>query len=134
TNSGGTTSHAAIVSRELKKPAIVGCGNATELLQENMNITISGADGATGKVYEGILDFKCETISLADLPATRTALMINAALPDGALQWWQLPVAGIDLTRIEFIISSQLRVHPMALIHPDSVTDPEVSLQIADLH
>ncbi|MEQ9465050.1 MAG: phosphoenolpyruvate synthase, partial [Haliea sp.] len=92
TNSGGTTSHAAIVSRELKKPAIVGCGNATGLLHDGMDITISGADGATGKVYDGILAFERETISLADLPATRTALMINAALPDGALQWWQLPV------------------------------------------
>ena len=134
TNSGGTTSHAAIVSRELKKPAIVGCGNATELLHDGMDITISGADGATGKVYEGILDFACETISLADLPATKTALMINAALPDGALQWWQLPVAGIGLTRIEFIISSQIRVHPMALVHPDRVTDPAVAEQIAALH
>jgi len=134
TNSGGTTSHAAIVSRELKKPAIVGCGNATELLHDRMDITISGADGATGKVYEGTLAFTCETISLADLPATSTALMINAALPDGALQWWQLPVAGIGLTRIEFIISSQIRVHPMALVHPDQVTDPEIARQIADLH
>ncbi|MDO8862925.1 phosphoenolpyruvate synthase [Haliea sp. E1-2-M8] len=134
TNSGGTTSHAAIVSRELKKPAIVGCGNATELLHDGMDITISGADGATGKVYEGSLEFECKSISLADLPATTTALMINAALPDGALQWWQLPVAGIGLTRIEFIISSQIRVHPMALIHPDKVTDPEIARQIADLH
>ncbi len=134
TNSGGTTSHAAIVSRELKKPAIVGCGNATELLHDGMEITISGADGATGKVYDGILAFERETISLADLPTTETALMINAALPDGALQWWQLPVAGIGLTRIEFIISSQIRVHPMALVHPDKVTDPAVARQIADLH
>jgi len=134
TNSGGTTSHAAIVSRELKKPAIVGCGNATELLHDGMDITISGADGATGKVYEGTLAFACETISLADLPATTTALMINAALPDGALQWWQLPVAGIGLTRIEFIISSQIRVHPMALVHPDRVTDTAVARQIAELH
>ncbi len=134
TNSGGTTSHAAIVSRELKKPAIVGCGNATELLHDDMEITISGADGATGKVYEGSLAYECETISLADLPATTTALMINAALPDGALQWWQLPVAGIGLTRIEFIISSQIRVHPMALVHPDKVKDPEVAKHIADLH
>ncbi|MEQ8803207.1 MAG: phosphoenolpyruvate synthase [Haliea sp.] len=134
TNSGGTTSHAAIVSRELKKPAIVGCGNATDLLHDGMEITISGADGATGKVYEGSLAFECETISLADLPATTTALMINAALPDGALQWWQLPVAGIGLTRIEFIISSQIRVHPMALVHPDKVKDPEVAKRIVDLH
>ena len=134
TNSGGTTSHAAIVSRELKKPAIVGCGNATEILHDDMDITISGADGATGKVYAGLLDFASERISLADLPETRTHLMINAALPDGALQWWQLPVAGIGLTRIEFIISSQIRVHPMALVHPEKVSDPAVAQRIAALH
>ena len=134
TNSGGTTSHAAIVSRELKKPAIVGCGNATGILQAGMPITISGADGATGKVYRGILPFECKRISLADLPKTRTDLMINAALPDGALQWWQLPVAGIGLTRIEFIISSQIRVHPMALVHPEQVKDAETARLIAELH
>lgn len=134
TNSGGTTSHAAIVSRELKKPAIVGCGDATKHLHNDMIVTISCAEGATGKVYEGPLDFVSERISLATLPDTRTHLMINAALPDGALQWWLLPVAGIGLTRIEFIISSQIRVHPMALVHPDKVSDPAVAQRIAALH
>ncbi|PLW82030.1 phosphoenolpyruvate synthase [Kineobactrum sediminis] len=133
TNSGGTTSHAAIVSRELKKPAVVGCGNALDVLHKDMEITISGAEGATGRIYEGLLDFEKETISLADLPDTRTELMINAALPDGALQWWQLPVAGIGLTRIEFIISSQIRVHPMALINPEKVTDKDVAKKISEL-
>lgn len=134
TNSGGTTSHAAIVSRELKKPAIVGCGDATAMLRDGMEITISGAEGATGKVYAGLLDFDCDSISLAELPHSRTQLMINAALPDGALQWWQLPVSGIGLTRIEFIISSQIRVHPMALVHPEKVSDPQVAKDIAELH
>ncbi len=130
TDRGGPTSHAAIVSRELKVPAIVGTGNATEVLQDGAEITLHCAGGATGQVYAGALDFATREIRLADIPATRTAIMINAAMPDGALRWWQLPVAGIGLARIEFIISSQIRVHPMALLHPDKVTDANARAQI----
>ncbi|MCB1614681.1 MAG: phosphoenolpyruvate synthase [Pseudomonadales bacterium] len=133
TDTGGPTSHAAIVSRELKVPAIVGCGNATQTLTDHQSVTLSCAEGSTGYVYDGELSFSTHSIQLADIPATRTKLMINAALPDGALQWWQLPVQGIGLTRIEFIISSQIRVHPMALLHPEKVSDPKVSETISDI-
>ena len=126
TDSGGPTSHAAIVSRELKVPAIVGCENATRVLDNGQLITLCCAEGAIGKVYEGKLDYDTQAVKLSDIPKTRTDIMINAAMPDGIFRWWPLPVAGIGLTRIEFIISSQIRVHPMALLHPEKVTDAQV--------
>ncbi len=133
TDSGGPTSHAAIVSRELKVPAIVGTGDATKKLQAAQLVTLSCAEGAVGKVYADELPFETRITHLDEIARTRTQVMINAAMPDGAMQWWQLPVAGIGLTRIEFIISSQIRVHPMALIHPERVTDNAVQEAIADL-
>lgn len=126
TDTGGSTSHAAIVSRELKLPAIVGAGNATEVLKTGMDVTLDCTEGSTAKVFSGCLNYEIVETSLDDIPATKTDLMINAAMPDGALRWWRLPTAGIGLTRIEFIISSQIRIHPMALIHPEKVTDSQV--------
>lgn len=131
TDTGGPTSHAAIVSRELKVPAIVGTERATSTLKTGQEITLSCAEGAVGKVYEGRLAFETREINLAEIPETKTAIMINAAMPDGIFRWWQLPVAGIGLTRIEFIISSRIGVHPMALIHPERVTDPAVMGRIS---
>ncbi len=133
TDSGGPTSHAAIVSRELKVPAIVGTGDATKTLQPKQAVTLSCAGGAVGKVYRGELAFETHITHLDEIAKTQTKVMINAAMPDGAMQWWQLPVAGIGLTRIEFIISSQIRVHPMALIHPERVTDKSVQEKIEKL-
>lgn len=125
TNSGGATSHAAIVSRELKVPAIVGAGNATEGLTEGAEVTLDCSQGAQGKVYEGKLDFDVQQIRVDQVQPTRTDLMINVAMPDGALYWWQLPTRGIGLARIEFIISSQIGVHPMALLHPEQVSQQQ---------
>lgn len=133
TDSGGPTSHAAIVSRELKVAAIVGCENATELLQNKQVVTMSCAEGAIGKVYQGKLAFKENAVDLAKIPKTNTDIMINAAMPDGIFRWWSLPVAGIGLTRIEFIISSQICVHPMALIQPEKITDEKTRAKIAEL-
>lgn len=133
TDSGGPTSHAAIVSRELKVPAIVGTGNGTRVLKPGTEVTLSCAEGSVGKVFAGKLAFDATEIQLSEIPRTKTAIMINAALPDGAFQWWQLPVSGIGLTRIEFIISSQIRVHPMALLHPEKITDDAVLDQIKEL-
>ena len=133
TDTGGPTSHAAIVSRELKVPAIVGTGNATALLTNSMNVTLDCASGSVAKVYEGLLQFSVSQILLDEIPATNTQLMINVAVPDGAMRWWQLPVAGIGLTRIEFIISSQIRIHPMALLHPEEVEDVTVLEKIQHL-
>ena len=130
TDSGGTTSHAAIVSRELKVPAIVGTGNATAVLAAGSTVTLDCSGGATGTVYEGALDFDTRETRIEDIPATRTKVMINAAIPDGSLRWWQLPVNGIGLTRIEFIIGGQIQVHPMALLHPEQVTDEAVADKI----
>jgi len=133
TNSGGATSHAAIVSRELKVPAIVGTSNATERLTEGAEVTLDCSQGAQGKVYEGKLAFEVKQVRVDEVVTTRTDLMINVAMPDGALYWWQLPTRGIGLARIEFIISSQIGVHPMALLHPERVSLMETLDTIAAL-
>lgn len=130
TDTGGPTSHAAIVSRELKVPAIVGTGDATNQLKDGCEVTLNCSEGSVGKVHEGLLSFEAEEICLDDVPSTRTDVMINVALPDSVIAWWQLPIAGIGLTRIEFIISSQIRIHPMALLHPEKVRDKNVLEQI----
>jgi len=121
TDHGGNTSHAAIVSRELGVPAVVGTGNATEVLQDGQDITISCAGGETGVVYPGLLDFECEEIDLGALPEPRTQVMVNIADPAAAFQWWRLPAKGVGLARMEFIINNLIKVHPMALIHPERV-------------
>ncbi len=133
TNSGGATSHAAIVSRELKVPAIVGTGNGTEVLKEGMEVTIDCSEGAVANVFEGELSFETEDIHIDQISKTQTGVMINVAMPDGAIHWWQLPTAGIGLARIEFIISSQIGIHPMALLHPDKVKSNNVMAKIKKL-
>jgi len=132
TNHGGTTSHAAIVSRELGVPAIVGTGNATEVIAENQGITISCADGDVGTIYDGILDFSATEVDIGSLPAIRTDMMVNIANPAAAFQWWRLPAKGVGLARMEFIINAHIKVHPMALVHPER-TSPEAQRQIREL-
>ena len=127
TDHGGTTSHAAIVSRELGVPAIVGTGRGTEVLKDGEEITLSCAEGERGHVYPGRLAFEVEEIDLGQLPETRTALMLNVADPDAALRWWRLPAKGIGLARIEFLINNVIKVHPMALLHPERVSPDERS-------
>src|SRR3546814_1676626 len=100
TNHGGTTSHAAIVSRELGVPAIVGTGNATEVIAENQDITISCADGDVGTIYDGILDFSVTEVDIGALPATRTDMMVNIANPAAAFQWRRLPAKDRKSTRL----------------------------------
>ena len=133
TDHGGPTSHAAIVSRELGVPAVVGTGNATAVLAEGRPVTISCAEGDLGRVYDGTLAFETEDVDLGALPATRTAVMVNIASPAAAFQWWRLPADGVGLARMEFIISSLIRVHPMALVHPERVTDLAEAQQIREL-
>ncbi|PBN42887.1 phosphoenolpyruvate synthase [Sphingobium sp. D43FB] len=132
TDHGGTTSHAAIVSRELGVPAIVGTGNATELIAEDQEITISCADGDIGTIYDGKLDFSVTEVDIGSLPATSTDMMVNIANPAAAFQWWRLPARGVGLARMEFIINAHIKVHPMALVHPERTT-PETQRQIRDL-
>jgi len=133
TDHGGPTSHAAIVSRELGVPAVVGTGNATAVLQEGQAVTLSCAEGDQGRVYAGSLAFETEDVDLGELPETRTRIMVNIASPAAAFQWWRLPADGVGLARMEFIISSLIRVHPMALVHPERVTDPGEAAQIREL-
>jgi pyruvate,water dikinase len=86
---------------------------------------LSCAEGEEGRVYEGLLEYSVEDVDMAGLPATRTHVMINIASPAAAFKWWRLPAAGVGLARMEFIINSLIRVHPMALVHPEKVTDPQ---------
>jgi len=121
TDHGGRTSHAAIVSRELSVPAIVGTNNATDILKNNQKITLSCAEGEEGHVYNGILKFKERSLNLESLPKINTPVFMNIASPSAAFHWWQLPVKGIGLARMEFIINNMIKIHPMALIHLEKV-------------
>lgn len=133
TDHGGTTSHAAIVSRELGVPAIVGTGRATDLLRDGQDITMSCAEGDQGVVYDGILPFEATEVDLTALPETRTAMMVNVANPAAAFRWWPLPAKGVGLARMEFIVSNTIKVHPMALIYPERVENREEQRQIREL-
>jgi len=123
TNSGGRTCHAAIVSRELGIPAIVGAENAVDILKDGQEITVSCAEGEIGLVHEGILEFEIKVTDLRGLPKTKTKIMMNLGNPDMAFSLASLPVDGIGLARMEFIINSAIKAHPMALIHPEKVDE-----------
>src|SRR5919106_1695113 len=133
TDHGGTTSHAAIVSRELGVPAIVGTGHGTDVLQDSQEITLSCAEGDEGYVYEGILEFEEIELKLEDIPKTRTPIMINMASPAAAFRWWRLPAKRVGLARMEFIVSNIIKVHPMALVRFEEVKDREARRQIEQL-
>lgn len=133
TDRGGRTSHAAIVSRELGLPAVVGTGNATHVLHDEQEVTVSCAGGDEGVVHEGIADFSTEVLRLDDLPTTRTQIMLNLANPSAAFRWWHLPFDGVGLARMEFVVNNALKVHPMALVHFDSLKDQAAKAEIAEL-
>ena len=133
TDFGGRTSHAAIVSRELGTPAIVGTERATEVLQPDQAITMSCAEGETGHVYEGILKFDKTKVDIKGIPKTKTQIMMNMASPDAAYRWWRLPCEGIGLARMEFIINNLIKIHPMALIKFSTLKDEEAIAQINEL-
>ncbi|HCL64783.1 MAG TPA: phosphoenolpyruvate synthase [Rhizobium sp.] len=133
TDHGGRTSHAAIVSRELGLPAVVGTGNATEILHTGQDVTISCAEGDEGFIYEGIAEFSVEDVDVTNLPETSTQVMLNLANPGSAFRWWRLPADGIGLARMEFVVSNAIRVHPMALVHFDSLKDEAAKAEIAAL-
>ncbi|PPJ45000.1 phosphoenolpyruvate synthase [Rhizobium sp. KAs_5_22] len=133
TDHGGRTSHAAIVSRELGLPAVVGTGNATEILHTGQDVTISCAEGDEGFIYQDIADFSVEELDVTDLPETKTKVMLNLANPGSAFRWWRLPADGIGLARMEFVVSNAIRVHPMALVHFDTLKDEKAKAEIAAL-
>ena len=133
TDYGGRTSHAAIVSRELGIPAIVGTGEATHVLENGQQITISCAEGERGYIYEGILDFAESEVNLDEVPETQTRIMMNIASPAAAFRWWRLPCKGIGLARMEFIVNNVIKIHPMALVHFDDLEDERARQQIEEL-
>jgi pyruvate, water dikinase len=130
TDHGGRTSHAAIVSREMGLPALVGTGNATAVLADGQTITVSCAEGDHGFVYAGIGEFEVHDISVDDIPATRTKVMLNLANPATAFRWWRLPADGVGLARMEFVVNDHVRIHPMALVHYDTLEDAAARAQI----
>ncbi|MGJ3247884.1 MAG: phosphoenolpyruvate synthase [Elainellaceae cyanobacterium] len=133
TDYGGRTCHAAIVSRELGIPAIVGTGDATRTLKDGQEVTVSCAEGDQGNIYDGLLTFEAVDVSLEDIPDTRTQIMMNIASPSAAFQWWRLPTQGIGLARMEFIINNIIKIHPMALVHYDELNDRSAWKQIRDI-
>lgn len=133
TNRGGRTCHAAIVSREHGVPCIVGTGTGTEVLKSNQAVTVSCAEGDEGFVYEGNLSFIEEKVNWTSLAKPNTKIMVNLGNPSQALKTSLLPVDGVGLARIEFIISEYVKVHPMALAHLDEISEPAIKEQIETL-
>ncbi|WP_019593564.1 phosphoenolpyruvate synthase [Thioalkalivibrio sp. ALM2T] len=135
TNRGGRTCHAAIIAREMGIPAVVGCGNATEVLSDGMEATVSCAEGDDGHVYPGRLDYAVKKTEIGELPELPVKLMLNVANPGRAYAFSQLPHAGIGLARLEFIINGTIGVHPLALLdyaEDPNRLEPEVQERIAE--
>ncbi len=133
TNKGGRTCHAAIVARELGVPAIVGCGNATEILSTGQLVTASCSEGGEGVVYDGNVPFQKVETNLNDLPKVNTPIMLNVASPNMAFRFSHLPNAGVGLAREEFIINNYIQVHPLALMNHKSMNDPDLSKAIGKM-
>ncbi|CAM3823699.1 MULTISPECIES: phosphoenolpyruvate synthase [Pseudoalteromonas] len=132
TNRGGRTCHAAIIARELGIPAVVGCGNATDLIKAGQDVTVSCAEGDTGFIYEGILDFEVLTSRVDKMPELPMKVMMNVGNPDRAFDFARLPHAGVGLARVEFIINRMIGVHPKALLNFDAQTDA-LKAEITDM-
>ena len=133
TDRGGRTCHAAIVAREIGVPALVGCGDATTAIRTGDEVTVSCAEGDVGHAYAGRVRFSKTTTDLEALPMPRTRLMVNVGNPDSAFQTCFLPNDGVGLARIEFIVADHIRIHPMALVHPDKVQDAAARTEIERL-
>lgn len=121
TDRGGRLSHAAIVSRELGIPCVIGTENATEVLETGQEVTVSCSDGESGKVYQGILNYEAKEINPKDIPETKTKIMMNIGIPERAFSQSQIPNDGVGLAREEFIINSYIGIHPLALVHYDEL-------------
>ncbi|ROR15373.1 phosphoenolpyruvate synthase [Erwinia sp. JUb26] len=129
TNRGGRTCHAAIIARELGIPAVVGCGDATDHLKDGQKVTVSCAEGDTGYVYDGLLDFEVKSSQVDEMPSLPLKVMMNVGNPDRAFDFACLPNEGVGLARLEFIINRMIGVHPRALLEFDQQT-PELQQQI----
>ena len=121
TNRGGRTCHAAIIARELGIPAVVGCGDATDVLKDGMQVTVSCAEGDTGNIYDGLLDIEVIDLALDKMPESPVKIMMNVGNPELAFDFAQLPNEGVGLARMEFIINRQIGIHPKALLEIDSL-------------
>jgi pyruvate, water dikinase len=133
TNQGGRTCHAAIIARELGIPAIVGCGNATDILEMGREITVSCAEGEEGRVYAGLVPFEIQETILEDLPPTHTQILMNVGNPEEALSLAAMPCDGVGLARLEFIIANHIQVHPLALLKFEELKSRSVKLAVARL-
>jgi pyruvate,water dikinase len=133
TNRGGRTSHAAIVSRELGLPCIVGTNDATEVIKSGQNITVSCAEGERGVVYDGLLKFNVKKIDVRKVPAPKTKIMMNIGYPGEAFELSFLPTDGVGLARQEFIVNEFIRIHPMALVRFKEIKEPKIRKQIEEL-
>jgi len=125
TNRGGRTCHASIIARELGIPAVVGTGDATTSVPDGAVVTVSCAEGDSGRVYDGAMSFHVDRTEVGDVARPRTQIMLNLGNPDLAFKTSFLPNDGVGLARMEFIISEYIKVHPLALLHPEKVDDPE---------
>lgn len=133
TNRGGRTCHAAIISRELGVPAVVGTERGTAVLENGMDVTVSCAEGDVGFVYPGLLPFEVERLCLSTVPRPSTSIMMNVGNPDEAFQLSFLPNDGVGLARQEFIITNSIKIHPQALIEFDTIEDSETRSEINQL-
>ncbi len=132
TNRGGRTCHAAIIARELGIPAVVGCGNATDLIKEEEPLTVSCAEGDTGYIYDGLLDFEVQQSQAEEMAKLPTKLMMNVGNPDRAFDFAAIPNEGVGLARLEFIINRMIGIHPRALLEFEQQS-PELQRQIREL-
>ncbi|CAD5979869.1 Phosphoenolpyruvate synthase [Planktothrix tepida] len=133
TNAGGRTCHAAIIAREMGIPAIVGCGDATSVIKNGQEITVSCSEGEEGRVYEGLVPFEVQETVLDNLPKTRTKILMNVGNPEEAFGLSSIPCDGVGLARLEFIIANHIKAHPLALLKFDQLEDELVKREIADL-
>lgn len=133
TNKGGRTCHAAIISRELGVPAVIGCENATVTINDKAPVTVSCAEGDVGKVYAGKLEYAVNKVDLSGLARPKTRIMLNIGNPEMAFKNSFLPNDGVGLARMEFIITEYIKAHPLALIHPERINDLAVLQQIKQL-
>ena len=128
TNRGGRTCHAAIIARELGIPAIVGCNNATKLIRNNTEVTVSCGEGNEGRVYKGELDYKIENIKFGSMPEVPVKIMMNVGNPDKAMSFSMMPNDGVGLARVEFIINKMIGIHPKALLDESAVDKETVKI------
>ena len=131
TNRGGRTCHAAIIARELGIPAVVGTGTASTVLADGDEVTVSAAEGDTGYVYEGILEFSVSSSEVDSMPALPTKIMMNVGNPEQAFAFSRLPHAGVGLARLEFIVNRQIGIHPRALLEPEKL-DERTAAKVAE--